>query len=81
MAEAARDLVLILSVPLPLPVLAQDMKLPKPLLDHLKAKKILAPTPIQLQGLPVACVSLCSPLRLRVRLLTLFSLVVSLVAT
>jgi ATP-dependent RNA helicase DDX41 len=30
------------------------MKLPKPLLDHLKSKKILAPTPIQLQGLPVA---------------------------
>ncbi|SCZ99106.1 BZ3500_MvSof-1268-A1-R1_Chr3-1g05815 [Microbotryum saponariae] len=33
---------------------SQDMKLPKPLLDHLKKKKILAPTPIQLQGIPVA---------------------------
>ncbi|SCV74116.1 BQ2448_6548 [Microbotryum intermedium] len=32
----------------------RDMKLPKPLLDHLKKKKILAPTPIQLQGIPVA---------------------------
>lgn len=34
--------------------LPQDMKLPKPLLDYLKKKKISAPTPIQLQGLPVA---------------------------
>jgi superfamily II DNA/RNA helicase len=34
----------------------QDMKLPKPLLDYLKKKKIEAPTPIQLQGIPVACV-------------------------
>lgn len=32
----------------------QDMKLPKPLLDYLKNKKILSPTPIQLQGIPVA---------------------------
>lgn len=32
----------------------QDMKLPKPLLDHLKGKKILTPSPIQMQGLPVA---------------------------
>jgi ATP-dependent RNA helicase DDX41 len=30
------------------------MKLPKALLDYLKRKKIMAPTPIQLQGLPVA---------------------------
>lgn len=32
----------------------QDMKLPSPLLKYLKDKKIKAPTPIQLQGLPVA---------------------------
>lgn len=32
----------------------QDMKLPRPLLDYLKDKKIMAPTPIQLQGIPVA---------------------------
>lgn len=32
----------------------QDMKLPSPLLKYLKEKKIKAPTPIQLQGLPVA---------------------------
>ncbi|GAA5935415.1 DEAD/DEAH box helicase [Sporobolomyces koalae] len=32
----------------------KDMKLPKPLLDYLKKKKIEAPTPIQLQGIPVA---------------------------
>lgn len=41
---------------------SQDMKLPKPLLDHLKSKKILSPTPIQLQGLPVACVPSFIPL-------------------
>lgn len=35
----------------------ENMKLPKPLLDYLKKKKILAPTPIQLQGIPVALVS------------------------
>ncbi|ORY82321.1 DEAD-box protein abstrakt [Leucosporidium creatinivorum] len=40
-------------VPPPIPDF-RDMKLPKPLLDHLKNKKIMAPTPIQLQGLPVA---------------------------
>lgn len=34
--------------------LAQDMKLPKPLLDYLKKKKITSPSPIQMQGLPVA---------------------------
>lgn len=31
----------------------KDMKLPKPLLEWLKEKKIKAPTPIQLQGIPV----------------------------
>ncbi|GAA5957576.1 hypothetical protein JCM21900_001644 [Sporobolomyces salmonicolor] len=40
-------------VPPPIPNF-KDMKLPKPLLEYLKKKKILAPTPIQLQGLPVA---------------------------
>ena len=37
------------------------MKLPRPLLDYLKAKKIMAPTPIQLQGLPVAYVDAITP--------------------
>lgn len=37
------------------------MKLPKPLLDYLKKKKIEAPTPIQLQGLPVAWVNFQAP--------------------
>jgi len=32
----------------------QDMRLPSPLLKYLKEKKIKLPTPIQLQGLPVA---------------------------
>ncbi|MBW0499281.1 hypothetical protein O181_038996 [Austropuccinia psidii MF-1] len=32
----------------------QDMRLPTPLLKYLKDKKIKVPTPIQLQGLPVA---------------------------
>ncbi|BGP54185.1 hypothetical protein JCM8202_001318 [Rhodotorula sphaerocarpa] len=40
-------------IPPPIPTF-KDMKLPKPLLDYLKKKKIEAPTPIQLQGLPVA---------------------------
>ncbi|GAA5838362.1 hypothetical protein JCM11251_004915 [Rhodosporidiobolus azoricus] len=40
-------------VPPPIPNF-KDMKLPRPLLDYLKNKKIAAPTPIQLQGLPVA---------------------------
>lgn len=40
-------------VPPPIPSF-KDMKLPKPLLDYLKKKKIEAPTPIQLQGIPVA---------------------------
>lgn len=30
------------------------MKLPPPLLKYLKAKKILKPTPIQIQGIPTA---------------------------
>lgn len=42
------------TVPDPASALLQDMKLPKPLLDYLKKKKIEAPTPIQLQGIPVA---------------------------
>ncbi|KAJ8295713.1 DEAD-box ATP-dependent RNA helicase 35 [Rhodotorula toruloides] len=40
-------------IPPPIPNF-RDMKLPKPLLEYLKKKKISAPTPIQLQGLPVA---------------------------
>jgi ATP-dependent RNA helicase DDX41 len=32
----------------------KDMKFPQPVLDYLKEKKIDKPTPIQLQGLPVA---------------------------
>ncbi|KAI5481639.1 hypothetical protein MNV49_002865 [Pseudohyphozyma bogoriensis] len=40
-------------IPPPIPDF-RDMKLPKPLLDYLKNKKISAPTPIQLQGIPVA---------------------------
>ncbi|KAF9098906.1 DEAD-box ATP-dependent RNA helicase 35 [Mortierella sp. AD031] len=32
----------------------RDMKLPKPVLDYLKNKGIKVPTPIQMQGLPVA---------------------------
>ncbi|ETW85633.1 hypothetical protein HETIRDRAFT_414623 [Heterobasidion irregulare TC 32-1] len=31
-----------------------DMKIPEPLLKFLKSKRIITPTPIQLQGLPVA---------------------------
>lgn len=30
------------------------MKIPKPLLTHFKSKRIVAPTPIQIQGLPTA---------------------------
>ncbi|KAK4050098.1 DEAD-box ATP-dependent RNA helicase 35 [Microbotryomycetes sp. JL201] len=40
-------------IPPPVPNF-RDMKLPKPLLAYLKKKKIMAPTPIQLQGIPVA---------------------------
>mmetsp|Transcript_7844 Transcript_7844/g.14413 ORF Transcript_7844/g.14413 Transcript_7844/m.14413 type:complete len:626 (+) Transcript_7844:221-2098(+) len=32
----------------------QDMRLPKPVIQHLKGKGITKPTPIQIQGLPVA---------------------------
>jgi len=32
----------------------QDMKLPKPILDSLKSRNITRPTPIQMQGLPLA---------------------------
>lgn len=32
----------------------RDMKLPQPVLDYLESKKIRKPSPIQLQGLPVA---------------------------
>ncbi|KAI9496738.1 P-loop containing nucleoside triphosphate hydrolase protein [Zychaea mexicana] len=32
----------------------RDMKFPQPILDYLKDKKIMKPTPIQIQGLPVA---------------------------
>ncbi|GAA5998748.1 uncharacterized protein JCM10292_007204 [Rhodotorula paludigena] len=55
--DAVRDKFHILvsgdEVPPPIPNF-RDMKLPKPLLDYLKKKKIEAPTPIQLQGIPVA---------------------------
>ncbi|KAF4615329.1 hypothetical protein D9613_002844 [Agrocybe pediades] len=32
----------------------EDMKIPGPILDYLRSKRIMDPTPIQLQGLPVA---------------------------
>ncbi|TNY20154.1 DEAD-box protein abstrakt [Rhodotorula diobovata] len=54
--DAVRDKFHILvsgdDIPPPIPNF-RDMKLPRPLLDYLKKKKIEAPTPIQLQGLPV----------------------------
>ena len=34
----------------------KDMKIPQPLLRHLRSRRILKPTPIQLQGIPVAYV-------------------------
>lgn len=34
-----------------------DMKLPRPILSILEAKSIKRPTPIQMQGLPVALAS------------------------
>lgn len=40
------------TIPPPIPTF-KDMKLPKPILLYLKEKKIKAPTPIQLQGIPV----------------------------
>lgn len=41
------------NVPPPIDSFA-DMKLPRPLLQFLKSKRITTPTPIQLQGIPVA---------------------------
>lgn len=32
----------------------QDMKIPEPMLQFLKASRITTPTPIQLQGIPTA---------------------------
>jgi len=32
----------------------QDMKIPDAILDYLRSKRIVHPTPIQLQGIPVA---------------------------
>jgi ATP-dependent RNA helicase DDX41 len=34
----------------------RDMKLPEPILNFLKSKGISSPTPIQIQGIPTACV-------------------------
>ena len=34
--------------------LKQDMKIPVPMLRFLQDKKIVVPTPIQMQGMPVA---------------------------
>jgi hypothetical protein len=45
-------------LPPPIPHFA-DMKIPKPILAHLKSKGILKPTPIQIQGLPTALVFFC----------------------
>ena len=39
----------------------QEMKFPKPILKVLKGRGIAAPTPIQIQGLPVAYVQPPSP--------------------
>ena len=39
-------------IPPPIAAFA-DMRLPQPILDYLKEKKIKAPTPIQLQGIPI----------------------------
>ncbi|WVQ79777.1 hypothetical protein IAT38_001877 [Cryptococcus sp. DSM 104549] len=41
------------ALPPPIPHFA-DMKIPKPILNYLKAKGIKRPTPIQMQGLPTA---------------------------
>jgi len=38
--------------------MGQDMKIPEPILDYLRSKRIVNPTPIQLQGIPVAYVFL-----------------------
>lgn len=32
------------------------MKIPEPILEHLRSKRIISPTPIQLQGIPTAYV-------------------------
>ncbi|KAL9714917.1 DEAD-box ATP-dependent RNA helicase 35 [Leucoagaricus gongylophorus] len=32
----------------------EDMKIPEPILEHLRSKRIISPTPIQLQGIPAA---------------------------
>ncbi|KAF5358049.1 hypothetical protein D9756_001780 [Leucocoprinus leucothites] len=32
----------------------EDMKIPEPILEHLRSKRIVTPTPIQLQGIPAA---------------------------
>jgi superfamily II DNA/RNA helicase len=36
------------------------MKIPEPILQYLKSNRIITPTPIQLQGIPAAYVSLTS---------------------
>jgi len=36
-------------------LIEQDMKIPEPILEHLRSKRIITPTPIQLQGIPAAC--------------------------
>lgn len=38
------------------------MKIPEPILEHLRSKRIINPTPIQLQGIPAACVQRYIPL-------------------
>lgn len=35
-------------------IMFQDMKIPDSMLQFLKSKKIITPTPIQLQGIPTA---------------------------
>ena len=40
-------------VPPPVPTF-REMKLPEPLLAYLRKKRILSPTPIQIQGIPIA---------------------------
>ena len=41
-----------------LPVIPQEMKFPKVILNGLKKKGIVHPTPIQIQGLPVMSVDI-----------------------
>lgn len=45
------------------------MKIPGPMLKFLKSKGIKEPTPIQAQGIPVACVPLPLPLSLSLSIL------------